>query len=179
MAIKIDGAERIIQRIYAFDKEVWKVLQKEIREASDEIRKEAQSSTPSVGLGNWGPWSVATGRSGSAGSVTFSRGSRDISFFGSQVQRSIKSQARSRAGRAGADRSIAGRVVINDAAGAIFALAGSKNRSGHRFNDNLNTKHGAGPWPRLIGPAWTSNVDRVRDLIDAAIDKAAREVTRG
>lgn len=179
MAIKIDGTERVLQRIYAFDKEVWKVLQKEVRQATDDIRKESQANAPSRALRKWGPWNVTTGRSAQVGVVTLASGSRDLGFSGSQVARSIKSQARSRAGRAGADRSIAGRVVIGDAAGAIFALAGSKNRSGDPFNDHLNRKHGAGPWPRLIGPAWTSNIDKARSLIEEAVNKAAREVTRG
>jgi len=164
VAIKIDGDERILQRIYAFDKEVWKILQKEIREASDVIRKDAQALTPGIALSGWGPWQQR---------------SRDLTYRGPQVGKSIKTQVRSRIGRAGADRFVAGRVVINDPAGAIFSLAGSQNRSGHKFNENVNETWRKGPWPRLIGPAWTSNVDRVRDLIDAAIDKAAREVTRG
>lgn len=164
MAIKIDGNERIIQRIYAFDKEVWKVLQKEIREASDLIRKDSQASTPGVALSYWGQWR---------------QGGRDLDFSGSQVKKSTKTQVRSRLSRGGADRFVAGQVVVNDAAGAIFALAGSQNRSGHRFNRNLNKQYGPGPWPRLLGPAWTANVDKARELIEQAIDKAAREVTRG
>lgn len=179
MAIKIDGTERILQRLYAFDRDVWKILQKEVREATDDIRKDAQAATPSRALRKWGPWNVTTGRNESIGSVTLSTGSRDLGFYGPQVARSMKSQSRSRAGRGGADRAIAGRVVIGDAAGAIFALAGSRNRSGDPFNDHLNRKHRSGPWPRLLGPAWTDNIDKARSLIKEAVDKAAREVTRG
>jgi hypothetical protein len=164
MAIKVDGQERILQRMYAFDKDVWKILQKDIRQATDVIRKDAQSLTPGVALSYWGVWQ---------------QGERDLGFSGPQVKNSMKTRVRSRRGRAGADRFIAGQVVMNDVAAAIFALAGSQNRSGHRFNRNLNKKYGRGPFPRLLGPAWTENVDKARKQIDAAITRAAREVTRG
>lgn len=179
MAIKVDGAEKVIQRMYAFDKEVWKVLQREVRAATDTIRTDSQRATPTRALRKWGPWNLTTGSAGTVGAVTLMQGSRELGFAGTRVAQSMKSQARSRAGRGGADRSIYGRVVVNDAAGAIFTLAGSRNRSGDPFNDHLNRKHGNGPWPRLLGPAWTKNVDNARELIAAAIDNAAREVTRG
>lgn len=184
MSVKVDGAEKVIQRIYAFDKEVWKVLQKEVREATDDIRKDAQQATPTRALRKWGPWNVTTGSSGQVGAVSLSTGTRDLGFSGSQVARSIKSQARSRAGRGGADRSIAGRVVIGDAAGAIFSLAGKKQRTPGSFGEHLNRKYGWGPsgsstWPRLLSPAWSANKDAAVALIEAAVNKAAREVTRG
>lgn len=179
MAVKVDGADLVIQRMYAFNKDVWKILQKEVREATDDIRQDAQQATPARALRKWGPWNLTTGRSGQVGVVTLVTGTRDLGFSGSEVAKSIKSQARSRAGRGGADRSISGRVVIGSAAGAIFSLAGSKNRSGDPFNERLNAKYGNGPWPRLIGPAWTKNVDSARELIGAAVDRAAKEVTRG
>jgi len=173
MQVEVEGVDYILQRMMKFDKDAWTILQREIRSAMSDIQSDAKAAVPDPALGSWGPW-----KRGNTGGAGFRNTTGDRPFSGSAVQGSIKAQARSRRSRQGG-RLAYGQVVINDAAGAIFSLAGSKNRSGHRFNDNLNKKYGAGPWPRLLGPAWTKNIDTARDMISAAIDSAAREVTRG
>lgn len=171
VGMKIDGVENVLARLRAFDKDVYKILQREIREAMTNMTNEAKGNVPDPALSNWGNWGGRT-------SSGFRNTTRDRPFDAGQVIRSIKPQFRTQKRMMGVDVA-AGRVVIGDAAGAIFALAGSQNRSGHLFNSNLNSKYGAGPWPRLIGPAWTNHVDKARDDIKAAVDKAAREVTGG
>lgn len=172
MTFKVEGADRMIERIKGFENEIYKDLQREVREASSGIVKDAQAAAPSRGLRRWGPW-----RANAGGAQGFRNTSRDRDFVQSNVRSGIRSQFRTR--KTGGSLGVLGRVVQNDPAGAIFALAGSRNRSGDPFNALLNQKHGAGPWPRLLGPAWTDNVDEARSRIRKAVDDAARRVTRG
>ena len=172
MTFKVEGADRMIERIKGFEREIWRDLQKEVRDASDDIVNDARAAVPSRGLRRWGPWRVNVGGAGG-----FRNTSRDRDYVESNVKAGIRNQFRTRKSRG--SLGVLGRVVQADAAGAIFTLAGSQNRSGDPFNSHLNRKHGAGPWPRLLGPAWTDNVDEARDKIRKAVDDAARKVNRG
>ena len=172
MTFKVEGADRMIERIKGFEREIWRDLQKEVRDASDDIVNDARAAVPSRGLRRWGPWRVNVGGAGG-----FRNTSRDRDYVESNVKAGIRNQFRTRKSRG--SLGVLGRVVQADAAGAIFTLAGSQNRSGDPFNSHLNRKHGAGPWPRLLGPAWTDNVDEARNKIQKAVDDAARKVNRG
>lgn len=172
MTFKVEGADRMIERIKGFEREIWRDLQKEVRDASDDIVNDARAAVPSRGLRRWGPWRVNSGGAGG-----FRNTSRDRDYVESNVKAGIRNQFRTRKSRG--SLGVLGRVVQADAAGAIFTLAGSQNRSGDPFNSHLNRKHGAGPWPRLLGPAWTDNVDEARNKIQKAVDDAARKVNRG
>lgn len=172
MTFKVEGADRMIERIKGFEKEVWRDLQKEVREASTDIVSDARAAVPARGLRRWGPWRVNRGGVGG-----FRNTSGDRDYVESKVKSGIRSQFRTK--RSSGSLGVLGRVVQADAAGAIFTLAGSQNRSGDPFNAHLNRKHGAGPWPRLLGPAWTDNVEDARDKIRKAVDDAARKVNRG
>lgn len=169
--VKVNGAENIIARMRAFNKDVYKILQKDVRNAASVIANEAKSNVPDPALGNWGNW-------GGRRSGGFRNTTRDRPYNAAQVTRSIRPQFRTSRRMMAVDV-VVGRVVIADPAGAIFALAGSQNKSGHLFNTNLNDKYGAGPWPRLLGPAWTNNVDKVRSDIESAVDRATKAVTGG
>ena len=172
MTFKVEGADRMIERIKGFEKDIYRDLQDEVREASSGIVKDAQAAVPGRALRRWGPWRVNRG-----GAQGFRNTSGDRDFVQSKVRSGIRSQFRTR--KTGDSLGVYGRVAQADAAGAIFSLAGSQNRSGDPFNDHLNRKHGSGPWPRLLGPAWTNNVENARTRIRKAVDDAARKVTRG
>jgi hypothetical protein len=172
MTFKVEGADRMIERIKGFEKDVYRDLQREVREASSDLVKDAQAAAPVEGLSRWGPWRVNAG-----GAQGFRNTSRDRDFVQASVRSGIRSQFRTR--KTGGSLGVYGRVTQNDPAGAIFTLAGSRNRSGHPFNRVVNNRNGFGPWPRLLGPAWTKNVEEARNRIRKAVDSAARRVTRG
>ena len=172
MTFKVEGADTMIARIKGFEKDIYKDLQREVRDATSDIVKDAQAAVPPRGLRRWGLWRVSSGEA-----QGFRNTSRDRDYIQSNVRSGIRGQFRTR--RVGGNLGVYGRVAQMDAAGAIFTLAGNKNRSGDPFNDHLNRKHGAGPWPRLLGPAWTDNIEEARSRIRKAVDDAARRVTRG
>lgn len=172
MDFKIEGADRMIERIKGFEKETYKVLQKEVREAQADIVADARAAVPSRALRRWGQWRRNSGASGGFRNTT-----ADRDFDANSIRSSIRPSFRTR--RSMNTLGVYGRVNLGDAAGAIFSLAGSRNRSGHPFNTVINAAHGSGPWPRLLGPAWSANIDKTRDEIRQAVNRAAEKVNRG
>lgn len=172
MDFKVEGADRMIERIKGFETEVYKVLQREVREAQSQIVADARGATPDRGLRRWGKWRRNTGSSGGFRNVS---GDRD--FDAAAIMGSIKPSFRTR--KSMNSLGVYGRVNMTSPVGAIFALAGKRNRSGHPFNTAINRVNGAGPWPRLLGPAWTANIDDARNEIRAAVNRAAGKVNRG
>lgn len=162
LGVEVKGVPELINQISKFDKEVYKILTKEVRQALSSVAKDAISRTPNGrAIKGWGPWIAA-------------RDGRDLSFSGADVKRGIKPQAvkRSKGGRV---VRFSGRVITNTPAGAIFALAGSKG-GGEQFEDTLNRKRGDNVWPRTLTPAlYAKGPDAARD-IEAAIKKAAADV---
>lgn len=171
--VKVDGVENVIARMRAFNKDVYSILQKEVRQASDLIGAEARANTPNPALSNWGPWG-----SSKAGASGFRNTSGDRPYDGGRVAKSIKPAFRTGKGRNG-NLTVYGRVNLNDAAGAIFSLAGKRNASGSVFNENVNRKYGTTLWPRLLTPAWHNNIDKATEAMRAAVDRAAKAVTGG
>ncbi len=172
MDFKVEGSEKMIERIKGFESETYKVLQREVREAQADIVSDAKGATPDRGLRRWGRWRRDMGSAGGFRNIT---GDRD--FDASAIMTSIKPSFRTR--RSQGSLGVYGRVNLGDAAGAIFSLAGKRNRSGHPFNVSINRVNGAGPWPRLLGPAWTNNIDKARNEIRQAVNRAAEKVNRG
>jgi hypothetical protein len=169
MSVRVDGAAQKIEQIFRFDKELWKEIQKGVKDATSGIRSDAKAAYPDNGLGNWGPWITPNGR--------------DLSYDVSAVKGGVRSSFRSR--RTGGFRNISGLVYNKNAAGAIYGLAGSRNRSGEFFNTNINRKRGGsagsrgnGTWPRALGPAWTSNVDAARREVARVVERAIDKVNR-
>jgi hypothetical protein len=63
-------------------------------------------------------------------------------------------------------------------AGAIYMLAGSQNRSGHRFNNVINRQHGKGPWPRAMTPAYYAKAPQASRDIGRLIEKAINQINQ-
>lgn len=175
MSVEVDGVPQLINRISKFDKDVYKILQREVRKALSGVAGHARANTPDRALRGWGPWPVTTGRSAQVGTVTLVTGVRDLRFRGSDVRGGIVPQAVKRSTR-GQVTKFSGRVITKTPAGAIFALAGSRNRSGDPFNSHLNRKHGT-RWPRTLTDALYAEGPGARDAIIDAIEKAAKAVT--
>lgn len=168
MNVTVEGVPQLIERLRGFEKETYKVLQKEIREGSSQIAEDAKAATPNKALRNWGIWERDGGSSGG-----FRNTSNDRNFSGSEVRGSIKPQFRTR--RINGNLAAVGRVAMGSGAGAIFALAGKTNADA--FGGHINRKYGSsGPWPRLLSPAWHENIDTARAAIEDAVRRAARKV---
>jgi hypothetical protein len=169
--VRVEGAARKIEQIFRFDKDIWNEIQKGVRSATEGIVQEGRGNYPSDNaLRNWGTWITA-------------KGGRDLSFEPSRARSGVRSRFRSR-GRQGF-REIRGQVYNKDAAGAIYLLAGSRDKSGEFFNRNINNRRGGsvgsrgdGTWPRALGPAWTNNVEEARDEIGRVVEAAIRKVNR-
>ena len=169
MNVRVEGAAQKIEQIFRFDKELWTEIQRGVKDATSGIRSDAKAAYPESGLSNWGPWLTTN--------------NRDLSYDSSSVRAGVKSSFRSR--RQSGFRTISGLVYNKNAAGAIYGLAGSRNKSGESFNTNLNLKRGGstsargnGTWPRALGPAWSSNVDDARREIARVVEQAIAKVNR-
>jgi hypothetical protein len=176
MKVEVRGAAAKIDAIMRFDKEAWRAVQRGVKEATAAVTKDAQSRVPPMGLipmrkgAGWGKWIAA-------------RDGRDLSYNAAAFKFSTRFQSRSRQGF----REVRGRSVLNltSPAVAIFALAGSQDRSGHKFNANINkqtgTRTGArnvGMWPRLLTPAYYAKGPEASATIGRLIEQAVQQANR-
>ena len=177
MFVDVENVGPLINRLAKFDKDVYKILQREIKEGAEIVAADARTRTPDTALSGWGVWDKMTGTAGSVGAVTMLTGSRDLSYDGSKARSSIKPSSQMTRRRGVGTTGIVGKVTFGDAGGAIWSLAGSQNKSGERFNTNLNARFGTGPWPRALTPALYAKAPQAIAKIDAAIQRAADAVT--
>lgn len=178
MKFHVDGVPELINRISKFDKEVAKILNREVKEGADVVGAYARELVPSGNaLRNWGPWNFKTGKTGSIGVVSMSQGSRDLSFDGSAVARGIKPQA-VKSNKRGVVVGFKARVVMSTAAGSIWSLAGSRNKSKSTMGPNLNRAFSDPRWPRALTPALHAKGPHARKEIEDAIDRAIAAVNR-
>lgn len=168
--VRVEGAAQKIEQIYRFDKDIWKEVQQGVRAAMKGVVTDTRANYPNTALSNWGPW------------IAY-RSGRDLSFDGSAARSGVRAGFRSKQRRG--VRVISGMAWNKTPAGAIYELAGSQDRSGEFFNRNINKKRGGvvgsrnnGMWPRALGPAWTKNVDAVRQEIGRVVERAVDKVNR-
>lgn len=158
--VEVKGVPELINQISKFDKEVYRILTKEVRQALSAVSKDAIARTPNGrAIKGWGPWIAE-------------RDGRDLSFNGADVKRGIQPQAVKRSKRGRVVR-FSGRVITKTPAGAIFALAGS--RGSGQFEDALVRRNG-NVWPRTLTPALYAKGPQAARDIEAAIKKAAANV---
>lgn len=176
MQLKVEGAAAKIDAIMKFDKTAWRSVQKGVKEATAQVTAEAERLVPPMGIvgmrrgAGWGPW-------------TYSRDGRDLSYRRGDFKFKTRFRSRSIQGF----REVQGRAQLQSSspATAIFLLAGSKNASGHPFNDNINretgTRQGArnvGMWPRLLTPAYHAKAPMAAKTIGKLIEDAVNNVNR-
>jgi len=168
MQIKVEGAAAKIDALFRFDKVVWAGIQKGVKEAADSVASDARSRIFSYGLGSssgggWGGW------------IARKDGS-DLSYDQSKIRSKIKPRFKSQF-KSGV-RVVKGQVVNTSRAGAIYMLAGSRNKSGHRFNTVINRQHGRSVWPRAMTPAYYAKGPQASRDIGATIERAINDVNR-
>ena len=147
-----------IDFLETFNKDVAKILRKEIKSGANEVAKASRSLIPKAGLSNWGAW-------------TFSRDGRDLGFIGSWVKRGIVVET-TRSRNRGATVAYSQRVVTKTAAGAIYELAGSVSES--PMARAVKDKHPVKNSPRTLFPAYYKAMPVALKKIEAAIEKAKR-----
>ena len=174
--VKVTGAAAKIDAVFRFDKDAWKIVQRGVKEATAEITKDAQSRVPPMGLipmragAGWGKWIAA-------------KDGRDLSYSKSNFRFNTRFKSRVTQGF----REVQGRSSLDtsSASVAIFALAGSKDRSGHPFNRNINKQTGTRVgarnvqmWPRLLTPAYYAKGPQASATIASLIEKAVQQANR-
>jgi hypothetical protein len=170
----VEGTSDLINRISRFDKDVYRVLQGEIREITVTMKDEAQSMEP-AGAALFG---IMEGEQVSKGwgAWTAQRDGRDLGLDSSSGLRTDMKVSVRKVTRAGAV-GIVGKVIApRNPAAAIFLLAGSKNPQrnkgwGGNFNAELNDRFGR-TFPRGMTTAWRRGYSIAADKIDAAIERA-------
>lgn len=174
MQVEVRGAAAKIDALFRFDKAAWRGIQRGVKQAAAAITQDASSRVPPMGLvprragSGWGKWMS---------------GGRDLSYHQSNFRFKTKFRSRSRAGF----REVQGQAVLDtsNAAVAIFALAGSRDASGHPFNRNINRQTGTranardvGMWPRMLTPAYYAEGPAAAETIGKIIEDAVNDVNR-
>lgn len=164
MRVEVDGLARFINRLEKFDPEVSKILKSDMRSAASLVAAASKRRLPDSGLRNWGAWW---------------NGNRDLGYIGSWVRGGV-SVVTNRYRRSGVTVGFGYDVINKTPSGNIYEVIGSKRRvtgrRGARFVDNVNAKHGSGPLPRTLFPAYYDAMPQTRSLIEAAIREAERKV---
>jgi hypothetical protein len=173
MRVKVEGSARKIDLIFAFDKQLWKEMQKEVRSAGQLVQRDAIARMPAMGLSRWGLW--------------FARG-RNLSYESGVKRISISVRSKETAGLRRVKVKIG--FASGNAAGAIFSLAGSKSGKGSdyparsaNFRTAMNREHGGSvgmrgnqTWPRALTPAYYAKGPEARQKIGAAVERMIARV---
>lgn len=167
MKVEVTGAAAKIDALFRFDKDVWAGVQKGVKEAAESVAADARSRVPSYGLGG-------TSGTGGWGGWIAQKDGRDLSYEQATIRKNVKTRFKSQM-KSGV-RVVKGQAINNSPAGAIYMLAGSKNRSGHRFNNVIKTQHSKGPWPRAMTPAYYAKGPQAAKDIGHIIEQAINNV---
>jgi hypothetical protein len=156
---KVENLAQTVDFLDTFNKDVAKVLKKEIKSGANEVAKASRSLIPHDGLSNWGQW-------------TFTRDGRDLGFIGAFVKRGIVAE-QTRTRMSGITVAFGYRVVSKTAAGAIYELAGSQTDD-EGMGLAMRKKHPTNNYPRTLFPAYYSAMPKVLKKVEAAIEKSTR-----
>jgi hypothetical protein len=149
-----------INFLETFNKDVAKILKKEIKAGANEVAKASRRRIPKAGLSNWGAW-------------TYSRDGRDLGFIGGWVKRGIVVET-TRTRNRGATVAYGQRVVTKTPAGAIFELAGSKSKSPMALAVKAEHPFPVKTYPRTLFPAYYEAMPTALKKIEAAVEKAKK-----
>ena len=182
MQVRVTGEQRAIAVLKAFDKDVFKGIDKGLKLAGEVLRDEVRSKTPtSAPLSGWGKW-TATSVSKKTGVAS----TRDLSYNATKVRTGIKvTTKQGKKVAAGGEFQVA--VATMSTAGAIYALTGSKklrygrepSYRGRSFVDNINARSGK-KYARGLNEAANNKPvvarakEKVAEVIREAELKAAR-----
>lgn len=186
MDLKESGAGELVNRLSRFDREVYVILQREVREATRLVADDAKTRLPSdkvlhggalrgeVRSKGWGPWAHGTGENRSFGAIQMVTGSDDRSYDYSAAVKSIKVGAR-KFRQSGSYVGIVGRVTMSQPGAVLWALIG-KTPNGSRFERAVIGNWPTDVYPRALTPARDKYGPRAGDMIDAALDRAKTSI---
>jgi hypothetical protein len=179
MKVKVTGEQRAVAILKAFDKDVFKGIDKGLKQAGEVLRDEVRSKTPTGSpLSGWGRWN-ATRVSRKGVSTT-----RDLSFNATKIRTGIKvTTKQGKKVATGGEFQVA--VQTTSAAGAIFALTGSnqkrrsENYRGRSFYDNINNRFGE-KYARGLNEAANNKpvVARAKEKVAEVIREAELKASR-
>jgi len=172
-----DDLKSFLTRLNAFDKDVAKILKRDMKRGANNVTKEARAvirGRKNPPLSNWGySWQEADRRA---------QDSRNLRWNTATVLKGIKTQPNT-VTRDRAVQKFGFDVVQTSAIGSIYELAGSRNASSKdrrggsaSFNENVRRRAGRGPYPRSLFPAYYAAMPQVQREIEAAIQAAAKAV---
>jgi len=168
MKVEVRGAAAKIDAIFRFDKDVWAGIQKGVKAAGESVAADARNRIPATALYSrnspgWGNWIA-------------SRDGRNLGFDQQKIRAGIKPRFQSK--MKNGVRVVKARADMTTPAGAIYSLAGSKNRSGKHFSDEVNTQHGSSVWPRSLTPAYYAKGPQAAKDIAKVIEDAVSNVNQ-
>ena len=181
MKVKITGEQRAVAVLKAFDRDVFKGVDKGLKQAGEVLRDEVRDKTPSgAPLSNWGKWTATNvSRKGVART-------RDLSYNATKVRTGIK-VVTSQPKRETTGGKFRVAVATMSPAGAMYALAGSVRKRygqessyrGRSFVDNLNNKSGK-KYARGLNEAANNKpvVARAQEKVAEVIREAERRADR-
>jgi len=181
MKVRVTGEQRAVAVLKAFDKDVFKGIDKGLKLAGEVLRDEVRDKTPSGSpLSNWGRGNAT--RVSKAGVSS----TRDLSYNAAKVRTGIK-VVTSQPKRETTGGKFRVAVATMSPAGAMYALAGSARKRygqessyrGRSFVDNLNNKSGR-KYARGMNEAMKNNavVARAKEKVAAVIRDAERAADR-
>ena len=179
MKVRVTGEQRAIAALKAFDKDVFKAVDKGLKQAGEVVRDFVRVKTPtSAPLSGWGRWQATkVSRKGVATT-------RDLSYNTTKVRTGIKvTTAQSKKVSTGGEFQVA--VATTSAAGAIFALTGSnqkrrsENYRGKSFYDNMNNRFGE-KYARGLNEAANNKplIAKAKEKVADVIREAERQANR-
>jgi hypothetical protein len=172
--LEVNGAGAFVDALSKFNKDVYKILQDEVRQAASVVANDAKTRIPAQVLyggmstgsdrrsPGWGLWTASGERGTAAGT--------DLNWDRGRVVASIKAGARkARVGRAGVV-GINGLVSMQNLAGQKWAKAG-KDEPGSRINRSIISRYGD-DYPRALKAALFAKGPEASEGIDRAIERA-------
>ena len=182
MKVKVTGEQRAVAVLKAFDKDVFKGIDKGLKQAGEVLRDEVRANTPSgAPLSNWGRWNAT--RTSKAGVSS----TRDLSYNATKVRTGIKVvTSQPKRETTGGQFRVA--VATMSPAGGVFALTGSNKKPpavvgtgyrGQSFANNLNNRSGR-KYARGLNEAANNKpvVARAKEKVAAVIREAELKADR-
>ena len=181
MKVRVTGEQRAIAALKAFDKDVFKAVDKGLKQAGEVLRDEVRAKTPTSGpLSGWGGWNAT--RTTKAGVSS----TKDLSYNATKVRTGIKvTTKQGKKVATGGKFQVA--VATMSPAGAMYALAGSVRKRykrepsyrGRSFVDNLNNRAGQ-KYARGMNEAMKNKpvVAKAKEKVAAVIRDAERAANR-
>jgi hypothetical protein len=182
MNLEVDGAGRLVDALSKFNKEIYKILQDDVRAAAGLVAEDARRRTPAMVLygGNgerrsngWGTWTSSGNNPTKFGSRGTAAG-RDLSYNEGRIDKSIRPGARKARVRGAGSVGIKGIVTMNDVGGQIWATAGAENDKDSQFNRDIIARWGS-DYPRGLKAALFAKGPEAGEMMDRAIERAERE----